>query len=328
MGGDTICDDANNNNLAEEESPCRPKLHHRDLWKDQIQSWVCRRWPVSFPTKNSSPRGQILDLPPCQYYTIPKKFFLDAQRSIWSSGQTVDHSDDHPEAPDNRLQKRLFHTVFWEFGGTNPAHSLRFLLLRAGIEPNPGPSCDWCDKPFRGDKCNKPAPRFHCGTAGCDKVCHKKEECSQFGRKARKTSQWFCSSHSRVPVIRTAPETAQPVQSIDTNKTPKEKCSNPGCKKNLKQNPLVCTVCSQKFCQKSFCSGLPNRYAVKRARTTWKCATCDPNKPDQEAAQESEPESSSHPDLPLCTVCKAMKVKPSHLTCKICGDKIHMGVNT
>ena len=36
----------------------------------------------------------------------------------------------------------VMHTsIFCAIGGRNPAHSLRFLLLRAGIESNPGP-CD------------------------------------------------------------------------------------------------------------------------------------------------------------------------------------------
>ena len=88
-------------------------------------------------------------------------------------------------------------TVFCACGGTNPAHSLRILLLRAGIESNPGPPCDTCGA----------LADIHltCAADGCNKVCHKRPGCS---RITDAFETWLCQAHNP-----TAPSESQPCDS-------------------------------------------------------------------------------------------------------------------
>ena len=88
--------------------------------------------------------------------------------------------------------------VFLATGGTNPAHSLRILLLRAGIEPNPGPPrksdstppCETC-----GDTIRKGVSRFRCAAPGCDKACHLQPVCSYISRATAMKKKWHCTEH-------------------------------------------------------------------------------------------------------------------------------------
>ena len=83
--------------------------------------------------------------------------------------------------------------------GLSPAHSLRFLLILAGIERNPGPSmCDSCGKPVR-------AAHVKCSSTDCDSTSHKQRKCSGLGRGIH---LWLCAAHRPTPVAQ--PTVAQP----------------------------------------------------------------------------------------------------------------------
>ena len=213
----------------------------------------------------------------------------------------------------NKRERQMEQSIthFWAIGGTNPAHSLRILLLRAGIESNPGPErCDWCLGTIR-----ERVSHLKCAIKGCDSVCHKHKPCSQIERSALGTTKWMCSSHNpnQVPQIHPTPAIAQA--------SPAAKC--PTCKSNLRKNPIFCKVCNKGFHQD--CSGLEHRYLIKRARPTWKCGDCDPNSNNPGSASNAvdEPDPSSHSELPSCLECKKT-VSSSHLICKECSKACHL----
>ena len=127
--------------------------------------------------------------------------------------------------------------VFLATGGTNPAHSLRILLLRAGIEPNPGPPrksdssppCETCHGTIK-----KGVSRFRCAALGCDKACHLKPDCSYITRAAAMKKNWHCTEH-RTPSSPDRP--SLPIQdrriiAASSN----ELC--PACQDKLKNNPI------------------------------------------------------------------------------------------
>ena len=93
--------------------------------------------------------------------------------------------------------------VFLATGETNPAPSLRFLLLMAGIEPNPGPprkldSIPPCETSHGTIK--KGVLRFRCAALGCEKACHLKPDCSFITRGAAMKKNWHCTEHG-TPLI-------------------------------------------------------------------------------------------------------------------------------
>ena len=81
--------------------------------------------------------------------------------------------------------------VFCANGGTNPAHSLRILLLRAGIESNPGPPCETCGVSVK-------TQHLDC-RMGCGNVCHKRPGCSRIKRDALDSTTWLCTEHNPNP---------------------------------------------------------------------------------------------------------------------------------
>ena len=142
--------------------------------------------------------------------------------------------------------------VFLATGGTNPAHSLRILLLRAGIEPNPGPPrksdstppCETC-----GDTIRKGVSRFRCAAPGCDKACHLQPVCSYISRATAMKKKWHCTEH-RSPSSPDRP--SLPVQVRRTiAASSNELC--PICLLKLKQNPIQCTSCLKFFHQDKAC---------------------------------------------------------------------------
>ena len=257
-----------------------PLQHHRRT--------IFREKDVGLPASHEDlpPRGQIQDLPPYQLFSSPNVIFLDAQCSN-SCVNCLPVSQRRPQRPtteQDRWNSRS-HTV-WAIGGTSQAHSLQILLLRAGIESNPGPGrCDWCLGTIR-----ERVSHLKCAIKGCDSVCHKHKPCSQIERSALGTTKWMCSSHNpnQIPQIHPSPAIAQA--------SPAAKC--PTCKSNLRKNPIFCTVCNKGSHQD--CSGLEHRYLIKRARPTWKCGDCDPNSNNPGSASNAvdEPDPSSHSELP------------------------------
>ena len=90
---------------------------------------------------------------------------------------------------------------------SNPEHSLRFLLIIAGVETNSGPRprCDHCEKSIRLHN-----PYLTCRVRGCAKVCHTIEGCSGFKQHdASKYTSWKCytHAHSRRRQATTPPKT-------------------------------------------------------------------------------------------------------------------------
>ena len=115
-----------------------------------------------------------------------------------------------PRRPHRELNY-ILQVVFWKIGGTNPSHSLRILLIRAGIETNPGPPikavsrppCEACGTKIKGN-----ASRFQCTMRECDKACHIKPECSLINRAAQLKTKWYCADH-RSPA---SPDRHTPIQ--------------------------------------------------------------------------------------------------------------------
>ena len=171
----------------------------------------------------------------------------------------------------NINQSTIPNVVFWSIGGTNPAHSLRILLIRAGVETNPGPPrksdssppCEFCEVTIRSG-----VSRFVCAAPGCDTACHLKPECSLISRALQWTKKWFCTQHRPLasPDRPSLPPPQRRILSASSNVL----C--PTCNDKLMPNPIQCISCRKFHHQK--CTGLPHRYAIKKARPTWKCDSC------------------------------------------------------
>ena len=222
--------------------------------------------------------------------------------------------------------------VFWPIGGTNPAHSLRILLIRAGIETNPGPPhkqasgppCEACGAKIRYTKSGKLTSHFVCAEKGCTVACHLHDPCSLIPRASRIKIKWYCNNH-RTPVSPSHPNLQQ--------RRPLTPCNElcPICHIKLKANPLQCTICNRKIHQAEACSGLPHRYAVKKARPTWKCHSCvapqtngDTEPPSPPPPTPPSPPSTPRSSRPVlgsqsppkrCLYCKGI-VHRGYLTCK------------
>ena len=146
--------------------------------------------------------------------------------------------------------------VFWPIGGTNPAHSLRILLIRAGIETNPGPTskpasgppCEACGVRIRRKKSGELMSHFVCAEKGCKLVCHLQDQCSLITRASRIKIKWYCNSH-RNPASPPHPRLEQRRPLTPSN----ELC--PICHIKLKATPLQCTICNKKSHQAEGCSG-------------------------------------------------------------------------
>lgn len=138
--------------------------------------------------------------------------------------------------------------------------------------------------------------------------------------------KWHCTEH-RSPSSPDRP--SLPVQVRRTiAASSNELC--PICLLKLKQNPIQCTSCLKFFHQDKACSGLPERYAVKRARPTWKCRSCIPNDPALPTtptrpipARKKQTPVHMLPN-PMCLKCKA-KVVLGYLTCATCRRVCHQG---
>ena len=224
------------------------------------------------PPTTSGPPKQTAEVVACRHF---QRTFLTPWTDLGYSTmslitplehQLLEHVFLKPETntKQTNIPKHQPHIVFWAIGGSNPAHSLRILLIRAGIEQNPGPTnCDFCKRTMRDIT---KTSHLKCTQQGCNRVCHKQKSCSQLARAALGTAKWFCSSHNSVQADPPAQDTNEQ-EETNNNNTP-DKCSHPSCKSNLKQNPIVCTECGGGFHQRFECSGLPNRYAVAKARPT------------------------------------------------------------
>ena len=231
--------------------------------------------------------------------------------------------------------------VFWASEGTNPAHSLRILLIRAGIETNPGPplkssggyTCESC-----GNTVNRGPPHFKCAKK-CGKTCHIKTECSGISRANRNGASWLCSEHKPTSHASSPPSLPQP---LPPQATP-HNVTCPQCSTNLQKSPMICTRCNSGYHQA--CCGLANRYVIKRSRSSWLCPPClNPSEPTPQTSQPlvnhlqaSQPvdaiepataqiqqSSSSHSPKPQCLTC-GVKVTKSFLTCNECGGACHLG---
>ena len=209
--------------------------------------------------------------------------------------------------------------------GLNAAYSLRFLLLLAGIERNPGPpkTCNGCNSQMKNAnhlKCSK----------RCLNVCHKQAWCSGISRSCTEQNTWTCSTHDPLYANYLANRPSRSVSGV-----PNKQCPKPNCGKNLKSNPVVCNGCNQGFHQ--LCSGL-NRYELVRRRPTWKCPPCkDGVTPTTATTEQPADEQTNQPhpnDLTghPCIKCKNRLV-PGYLNCKTCKKGCHQkkecsGLNT
>ena len=213
--------------------------------------------------------------------------------------------------------------VFCAAEGTNPAHSLRILLLRAGIESNPGPTsgraagkpCDTCEVKIKKapGRPEEDASHFKCADE-CGSVCHMKQECSHIPRGEWGVTPWRCPTHR--------PSSSPPVQQHQNRSAPpqpvNERC--PACNKPQKKNPIVCTICHLSYHQAERCSGLKNRYRIRAARSSWECKQCKHPTSQQQPVNQSSSRSQS--PKPPCYACKS-KVSPGYLVCKSCGAAAH-----
>ena len=217
-----------------------------------------------------------------------------------------------------------YRSVFCATEGTSPAHSLRLLLLMAGIESNPGPiaeraagkPCDACGGKIRKapGKPEEDASHFKCADAHCGSVCHTQTVCSATPRAQWSSTVWYCRTHNPSSSLGDNQRLPAPTQS---STPPASKCAK--CGNGRMPNPIVCVQCNGAFHQATICSGLRNRYVVEAARPSWKCEQC--KHPTRTVAPDPSQSSSSLPK-PRCHSCKN-KVAEGFLTCNSCGVATH-----
>ena len=170
--------------------------------------------------------------------------------------------------------------VFWGYGGRQPDRGLRTLLLRSGdIESNPGPQhgqrCARCSGTIKRN-----FVPLSCGSAACDRVCHRQEKCSDIARTQIEREQWFCSAECRSVVPARSPSggdatasTQAPDTSPPTARVRQGLC--PVCRNRTRggTNPLRCSSCATPYHYK--CA---NMSRVDRARwdegSQWLCRHC------------------------------------------------------
>ena len=212
--------------------------------------------PCTLCVRRALTSGHILDVPP--------------YRSVAQSCQP------HSSPADSQSKRTSYRSVFCATEGTSPAHSLRLLLLMAGIESNPGPiaeraagkPCDACGGKIRKapGKPEEDASHFKCADSQCGSVCHVKTDCSAIPRAQWFRTEWFCRSHN--PSSSLSHNQSLPAQPpIPT--PPASRCAK--CGNGRMSNPVVCTQCNGAYHQARICSGHRNRYAVQAARSAWKC---------------------------------------------------------
>ena len=137
--------------------------------------------------------------------------------------------------------------------------------------------------------------------------------------------KWHCTEH-RAPSSPDRP--SLPIQERRTiAASSNELC--PSCLLKLKQNPIQCTSCLKFFHQT--CSNLLNRYAIQRARATWKCQSCIPNpvlsppttptRPTPVTTTNPSPQRTPLSN-PTCLKCKK-RVQKGYLTCATCKRPSH-----
>ena len=180
------------------------------------------------------------------------------------------------------------HVVFWIPRGTNPAHSLRILLIRAGIETNPGPPvreqcssiCEACHTKIRSK-----ASRFVCSTQGCTKATHLKTACSLFPRAKWATTEWRGKDHQD-PAYPNRQQIHQQTPTLPPPTSTTEVC--PKCNKRPRSRPMTCNSCQRPFCQS--CCDITNRYKREKARPTWICLPCSGHGlPQSTSAHKQQP---------------------------------------
>ena len=192
------------------------------------------------------------------------------------------------------------------FRGLNPAHSMRFLLILAGIETNPGPaaSCDECHKRIRRDQ-----PHLACPVPDCLAICHKKKPCSYMTRKETEDGgEWKCRMHDPGKPTRVTPSQCQQPSPVPC----------PACMVPLKESPFECTTCKRQFHQT--CSGITNRYERLKRRSDWKCQDCGGA---SQPVVTTNTQQARGPKVVLrCLMCKSAITK-RHLKCKTCEKVCH-----
>ena len=260
--------------------------------------------PCTLCVRRALTSGHVLDVPPyrsvaqpCQPHSSPAN-----SQSKWTS----------------------YRSVFCATEGTSPAHSLRLLLLMAGIESNPGPiaeraagkPCDACGGKIRKapGKPEEDASHFKCADAHCGSVCHTQTVCSATPRAQWSSTVWYCRTHNPSSSLGDNQRLPAPTQS---STPPASKCAK--CGNGRMPNPIVCVQCNGAFHQATICSGLRNRYVVEAARPSWKCEQC--KHPTRTVAPDPAQSSPSLPK-PRCHSCKN-KVAEGFLTCNSCGVATH-----
>ena len=186
--------------------------------------------------------------------------------------------------------------------GMSPVHSLRFLLLLAGVERNPGPTrCESCRKPVQ-------ASHVACSHNTCAKVSHLQFKCSGLkGSDPRVT--WLCSEHRHDP---THPPPTAPLCTL-----PPLKCNR--CNKPVKDSHFKCAEapCSNVCHKQASCSCLSRE---KQLTGRWICREHNP-----ECSGESEPTTNTtrlEPSNKKCPMCES-NLKQNPVVCTQCQCGYH-----
>ena len=271
---------------------CRPvdiglAVQHRILW----QRFLWRRSPQTVDRSRTFHHINVFQpqlsplLVPWLHRPFNPAIHSDAHRTRWTMPRQFRHQTTH-------IPQEADHPFFCACGGTNPAHSLRILLLRAGIESNPGPPCDTCGA-------NAEA-QLTCAAEGCNKVCHKRPGCSRIS-DALESATWLCQVHNPI-----APPEAQA-------------CDSCGTAIPAKAKRLVCNFaegCSRVCHKKPECSRL-QRKALDS--TPWFCELHNSSPPADDAFQAPTRLSATNKKCPACN----LNLKSNPFVCTLCHTGYH-----
>ena len=183
------------------------------------------------------------------------------------------------------------------------ADLLRTLLLRAGIESNPGP-CDSCGK--------IPSKPFRCKADDCEKVTHRMQECSGLNRDGQRAGEWFCNIHQ--PDCTNDPNSA----ALQPNRTGPTYGKCDSCNKYVQKNHLKCDTadCKAVCHKKTDCSGGHNYKAC--SGVLWRCSThSSMNQQDADGAIP-ELEEAVVALGELCGKCNTKCTSKTLLVCNMC----------